>query len=95
MEVRVGARHVVNLPDDPVHRAVRDDHDASRVEGDGEVRQQLQSGELDCDAGSNSYLWETAMQHICPSKRLGHQVFDEKVGFVLCVRVIEVGVKGS
>ena len=43
MEVRVGARHVVNLPDDPVHRAVRDDHDASRVEGDGEVREELNS----------------------------------------------------
>ena len=43
VQVRVGPRHVVNLPDDPVHRAVRDDHDAGRVQRDREVRQQLQS----------------------------------------------------
>ena len=48
VEVRVGARHVVDLPDDPVHRAVRDDHDAGRVQRDGEVSQQLQS-QINCE----------------------------------------------
>ena len=38
MEVRVGPRDVVYLPDDPVDRAVRDEHDSGGVEGDGEVR---------------------------------------------------------
>ena len=43
VQVRVRPRDVVDLSDDPVHGAVCDDHDAGRVQGDGEVREELNS----------------------------------------------------
>ena len=41
METGIRAGHVVHLSDDPVHRAVGDDHHPGRVDGHGEVGQQL------------------------------------------------------
>ena len=41
VKVRIGLGHVIDLPDDSIHRAVGDDHDPGRVDGHGKVGQKL------------------------------------------------------
>ncbi len=41
VQLLVRPRDVVDLPDDPVHRGVGDDHDTGRVQRHGEVGKQL------------------------------------------------------